>query len=129
MEEKTRILVVDDNVSQCKTMSFILKRKGCTVAIAENGLKAIEIAKKNPFDIIFMDIKMPLINGVETYRQIKKIRPGAKVVMMTAYAVEDLIGQALVEGAHGILYKPLDIKKMLDLIEKGVAPPTYSRSV
>lgn len=124
MGQKTKILVVDDNVSQCKTMSFILERKGCIVAIAENGLKAIEIAKKNPFDIIFMDIKMPLMNGVEAYKQIKKIRPGAKVVMMTAYAVEDLIGQALAEGAHGILYKPLDIQKMFDIIERGTAFPT-----
>jgi CheY-like chemotaxis protein len=111
MEEKTKILVVDDNVSQCKTMSFILERKGCTVGIAENGPEAIEIAKKNPFDIIFMDIKMPVMNGAEAYTRIKKIRPGAKVIMMTAYAVEDLIGQALAEGAFGILYKPLDIKK------------------
>lgn len=118
MGEKTKILVVDDNISQCKTMSFILERKGCTVAIAENGLKAIEIAKKKPFDIIFMDIKMPVMNGVEAYTRIKKIRPGAKVIMMTAYAVEDLIGQALAEGAHGILYKPLDIKKMFDLIQR-----------
>ena len=105
-------------------MSFILERKGCAVAIAENGLKAIEIAKNNPFDIIFMDIKMPFMNGVEAYKQIKKIRPGVKVVMMTAYAVEDLIGQALAEGAFGILYKPLDIQKMLDIIEKGMAFPT-----
>jgi CheY-like chemotaxis protein len=126
MEEKTKILVVDDNVSQCKTMSFILERKGCTVTIAENGPKAIEIAKKNPFDIIFMDIKMPVMNGVEAYKQIKKIRPGAKVIMMTAYAVEDLIGQALAEGAYEILYKPLDIKKMFDLIEKGMASAVFN---
>jgi CheY-like chemotaxis protein len=120
MGEKTRVLVVDDNVSQCKTMSFILEHKGCAVAIAESGPEAIEIAKKNPFDIIFMDIKMPVMNGVEAYKQIKKIRPGAKAIMMTAYALEDLIGQALAEGAYGILYKPLDIKKMFDLIETGM---------
>jgi CheY-like chemotaxis protein len=79
-------------------MSFILERKGCTVAIAENRPEAIEIAKKNPFDIIFMDIKMPFMNGVEAYKQIKKIRPGAKVIMMTAYEVEDLIGKHWQKG-------------------------------
>jgi DNA-binding NtrC family response regulator len=64
-----------------------------------------------------MDIKMPVMNGVDAFRQIKKIQPGITVVMMTAYAVEDLIQDALNEGAYGILYKPLDIENMLSLIE------------
>jgi DNA-binding NtrC family response regulator len=51
---------------------------------------------------------MPLMDGVETYRRIKKIRPEAVVMVMTAYAVEDLVQEALEEGAYGILYKPLD---------------------
>ncbi len=118
MEEKASILIVDDNISQCKSMSFILKRKGCSVTTANNGLEAITIVKESPFDIIFMDIKMPVLNGVETYKKIKKIRPGARVMMMTAYAVEDLVQEALQEGAYGIIYKPMDIEKVVDIIEK-----------
>jgi two-component system response regulator HydG len=118
MKEKASILIVDDNISQCKTMSFILKRKGYNVATADNGLEAIAIVKKSPFNIIFMDIKMPLMNGVETYKKIKRIRPEARVIMMTAYAVEDLIQEALKEGAYGIIYKPLDIHKVLRIVEK-----------
>jgi len=118
MKEKASILIVDDNMSQCKTMSFILKRKGYNVATADNGPEAIAIVKKSPFNIIFMDIKMPLMNGVETYKKIKKIRPEARVIMMTAYAVEDLIQEALKEGAYGIIYKPLDIPKVLAIVEK-----------
>jgi DNA-binding NtrC family response regulator len=68
--------------------------------------------------MIFLDIKMPLMNGVETYRRIKEIRPDAVVVMMTAYAVEDLVQQALQEGAYGILYKPLDIDRAITIIEE-----------
>ena len=112
------ILIVDDNISLCKTMSFVLGRKGYAVATAKDGPQAIERVKENPFDMIFMDIKMPLMNGVETYRRIKQIRPEAVVMMMTAYAVEDLVQEALQEGAYGIIYKPLDIEKILAVIEE-----------
>jgi DNA-binding NtrC family response regulator len=117
MEDKASILIVDDNISQCKSMSFILGRKGYSVTIANNGPEAINSVKKNPFDIIFMDIKMPLMNGVETYKEIKKISPGVRVMMMTAYAVEDLVQEALQEGAYGVIYKPLDIEKVINIIE------------
>jgi two-component system response regulator HydG len=116
MEQKADILIVDDNASQCKTMAFIFKRQGYAVTTASDGPEALEKVRQQPFDIIFMDIKMPVMDGVETYRQIKAIRPGATVIMMTAYAVEDLIQEALHEGAYGILYKPLDMQKVLGLI-------------
>lgn len=112
------ILIVDDNIGQCKTMSFILERNGYAVTAADNGPEAISIVEKKPFDIIFMDIKMPIMNGVEAYKKIKNIRPGAKVIMMTAYAVEDLVEEALQEGAYAIIYKPLDIEKVLELVKK-----------
>lgn len=118
MENKGNILLVDDNISQCKTMAFILQRKGFKVTIAQDGPQAISLVEKSPYDIIFMDIKMPIMNGVEAYKRIKKIRPEAKVMMMTAYAVEDLVQEALQEGAYGIIYKPLDIDKVLGVIEK-----------
>jgi DNA-binding NtrC family response regulator len=115
--EKADILIVDDNISLCKTMSFVLGRKGFDVDTAKDGLEAIAKVNERPFDMIFMDIKMPLMNGVETYRRIKEIRPEAVVMMMTAYAVEELVQEALDEGAYGIIYKPLDIEKMVALLE------------
>jgi CheY-like chemotaxis protein len=118
MEDKSRILIVDDNVSLGKTMSFVLGRKGYAVTTARDGPEAIERVRERPFDMIFMDIKLPFMDGVETYRRIKQIRPEAVVMMMTAYTVEDLVQQALEEGAYGILYKPLDIEKVIAVIEK-----------
>ena len=118
MEKRANILIVDDNISLAKTMSLILKRKGYEATTAPDGLAAIKRIKERPFDLIFMDIKMPLMDGVQTYRKIKKIRPETIVIMMTAYAVENLVAQALKEGAYGIIYKPLDIEKMISLIEK-----------
>ncbi len=117
MDKEISILVVDDNINLCRTMSFILKRKGYAIITAKDGLKAIENVKERSFDIIFMDIKMPLMDGVETYKRIKKIRPKAIVIMMTAYAVEELVQEALQEGAYSIIYKPLDIERVIVLIE------------
>jgi two-component system response regulator HydG len=118
MEKSANILIVDDNINLSKTMSLILGRKGYMVTTAQDGPEAIERIKESPFDIIFMDIKMPLMDGVETHREIKKIRPDTIVVMMTAYAVEELVAQALKEGAYGIIYKPLDIERIVSLIGK-----------
>ncbi len=118
MREKTSILIVDDNLSLCRTMSLVLERKGYAVTNAKDGPEAIKRVKKSPFDMIFLDIKMPLMDGVETYKRIKKVRPEVVVVMMTAYAVEDLVQDALKEGAYGIIYKPLDIEKVVGLIEE-----------
>jgi DNA-binding NtrC family response regulator len=117
MTVPARILIVDDDESMNKSMSLVLKRKGYDVSISYNGADAIEKVRFRPFDIIFMDIKMPVMDGVETFETIKKIRPDAIVMMMTAYAVEDLIQKALREGAYGIIYKPLDIEKTLAAIE------------
>ena len=63
-----------------------------------------------------MDIKMPGMDGVETYRKIKRIRPDPIVIMMTAYSVENLVDEALQEGAYSVLYKPLDMEKVLRML-------------
>jgi two-component system response regulator HydG len=118
MNQKINILIVDDNVSLCRTMALVLGRKGYAVTTAKDGRQAIERVKERPFDVIFMDIKMPLMDGVETYRRIREIRPEAAVMMMTAYAVEDLVQQALEEGAYGVIYKPLDVEKVVAVIEE-----------
>jgi len=121
MAEKAKILIVDDNLSLCKTMSLVLTRKGYDVSIANDGFEAIDSVKKESFDIIFMDIKMPVLNGVETYKKINKINDKIKIIMMTAYAVEDLIQDALKEGAYRIIYKPLDFENIFSLIEESKA--------
>ena len=114
---KTNILVVDDLKSSRLTLGGILEDEGHNVVLAENGYQAIEAAKQIPFDLIFMDIKMPGINGVQTFREVKKINPLSAVIMMTAYSVEDLVREALEEGAYAVVYKPFDIEHVVNIIE------------
>jgi len=115
---KTNILVVDDLRSMRLTLGAILEDAGHNVVMVENGYEAIKAAKKTHFDVVFMDIKMPGINGVQTFREIKKVDPKAVVIMMTAYSVEDLVREALEEGAYAIVYKPFDVNKIIALIEE-----------
>jgi two-component system response regulator HydG len=117
---KTNILVVDDLRSSRLTLGGILEDEGHNVVLAENGYQAIEAARQIPFDLVFMDIKMPGINGVQTFREVKKITPRAAVIMMTAYSVEDLVREALEEGAYAVVYKPFDIQHIVSIIESAL---------
>jgi len=114
---KINILVVDDLRSVRLTLGGILEDEGHNVVIVEDGYQAIEAVKKAHFDVIFMDIKMPGINGVETFGEIKKIDPKTAVVMMTGYSVEDLVRKAISEGAYVCLHKPFDMEKVIGLVE------------
>lgn len=117
MSSRASILIVDDDMGMRETLSDIMEDKGYRTVIALDGYEAIQRVKESAFDVILMDIKMPGMDGVETFKEIKKIRPRTAVVMMTAYALEDLISEALQEGAYGVLYKPFDMEKIMDLIE------------
>ena len=117
MNDKVSILIVDDDDGMCETLSDIMEDKGYRAFIALDGYEAIEKVREVDFDVILMDIRMPGMNGVETFKRIKSIQPGIAVVMMTAYAVEDLIMEALREGAYGVLYKPFEMERMIGLID------------
>jgi len=114
---KTNVLVVDDLRSIRLTLGGILEDEGHNVVTVEDGYQAIEAVRKTHFDAIFMDIKMPGINGIQTFREVKKIDSQALVVMMTAYSVEDLIREALEEGAYAVIYKPFDIERIIAIID------------
>ena len=117
MDDKVSILIVDDETGMRETLYDILEDMGYHTAIAVDGHEAIQKVKDNVFDVILMDVKMPGMDGVETFKRIKGIRPDTAVVMMTAYAVEDLIAEALREGAYGVLYKPFEMERMIALID------------
>ncbi len=118
MEKKCSILIVDDDSGMTDTLADVFDEMGHTVAVAEDGFAAIDSIKKESYDIALMDIKMPGMNGVETFKEFKKTNPSTKVIMMTAYAVEELIKEALREGTFDVIHKPLDIGKVVELIEE-----------
>ena len=112
-----KILIVDDDKEFCTSLLDILELKGYGVESENTGEAAIAKVKEKSFDVILMDIKMPVMNGVETFKHIKKISPKTAVIMITAYALEDLIKEALHEGAFGVLQKPIEIEKLIEQVE------------
>lgn len=114
---KLRVLVVDDE----KIIREFLKRLLTVFAIdveeVDNGFKAIDLVKANPFDLYFIDVRMPGIDGLDTFRGIRKIDPSAIVIMITGYAVEDILNQAKKEGAYGIIRKPFEINQIKDVVD------------
>ena len=77
----------------------------------------MEIFRAKDFDITLMDMKLPGMDGVESFVEFRKLRPDTKVVMMTGYSVEDLIKQAQDEGALAVFHKPFDIDKLMNFVD------------
>jgi len=114
---KTRILVVDDDAEFTETLRDLLeieKYSARAICCSDDALKKV---KKEKFDIVLMDIKMPVMNGIEVLKEIKKIARAPAVILMTGFTGEDLIQEALDEGALAVLYKPLDIPELLQRLD------------
>lgn len=112
-----RILIVDDEPDMLKALNDVLKKKGYDVEIALDGEEAIDKTREKPFDIAFIDIRLPGINGVGTFQAIKKINPKMLALMITAYDLPDMVKKAMEEGAYTCLQKPFDIDKVIGIIE------------
>lgn len=123
MTKKLSVLIVDDHPGMCSTLKDILESEGHKVITVQSGLDAINICKKQQFNVILMDIRMPDLNGVETYMRIKDDTMGARVILMSAFSVDELKQEALEAGAIAFLQKPLDIEKTLQLIRQIEYPP------
>lgn len=121
MEEqimKGRILLVDDNEAFLDSTKDVLEDQGYEVVTTESGEEAVRVYGAHTFDVILMDIKMPGMNGVESFIEMKRLRPGVKVIMVTAYGVEEMIRQAMAEGAFAVLHKPLDMTLFFRTIDE-----------
>lgn len=111
------ILIVDDEKDLADTIGDFLEFEGHKVKPVMDGYKAIEEVKVTHYDLVLMDIRLPGINGVETFLKIKEIDPKVRVIMMTGFAVENLVDEALRQGAYACVHKPFDMERLLRLIE------------
>ena len=118
MSEKLKVMVVDDNEEFGKSVADNLALEGYEVLTALDGFKALDLVKQNDFSLVLMDVKMPVMDGVKTFKKIKQIAPKLPVIMVTAFAVEELIREALHEGAFGALNKPLNFDELFDIIKE-----------
>jgi CheY-like chemotaxis protein len=113
-----RVFIVDDDRDHAESIADVLEQRGYTVEVATTGEEGARRFREAAFDLILMDVKLPGMNGVETFAEFRKIRPDARVVMMTGYSVEQLLAQAVEQGALGVLRKPFAIADLLDVLER-----------
>lgn len=113
---KRKALVVDDDHTMTRTLSDVLSMKGWDVTIANDGKEAVSKAAASTFDVVLMDVKMPVMNGVEAFKAMKASNPNVRVVLMTAYAAEELLNEAEREGVARILSKPVNFAELLPLL-------------
>jgi len=121
--KRANILIVDDEIDLLETLGDIFESEGYNVTMMEDGSKAIELLKKKYFDIILMDLKMPGITGVESFREVKRLHPSAAVIMMTAGSVGQEIKEAMEAGVEAVVDKPFNVKRLVTTIESILERP------
>lgn len=114
------ILIIDDERSIRNTLKDILENEGYTVAAAEDGQKGLELMKSEKFDLIFCDVKMPKMDGIEVLTTIKKENPDQTVVMISGHGTIDTAVESLKLGAFDFIEKPLDLNRLLVCVRNGL---------
>jgi CheY-like chemotaxis protein len=116
---KKNILVVDDDQTIISMFEFILTQANYKPITVNSGVICLEKLKAGlSVDLIFLDLKMPVLSGLDTFREILKINSKIPVIMMTGDSIDSLLKEAFELGAYGIIYKPFDVEEVLMIIEK-----------
>ncbi len=119
-----RILVVEDEDSVSKTLTALLEFRGYqNVQVANNGHEGVTKYKETKPSIVLMDLEMPVMNGYDSSREIKKYDPSAKILLITANPLSPFAQRIIEEGyASQILSKPFSLDELLEAIESSLSP-------
>jgi DNA-binding NtrC family response regulator len=118
-----RVLVVDDDVDACHNLSDILTDLDYLVDIAHSGEVAVPLIERQPYDVALIDLKMPGMDGIAFYRLLRRIRPEAVAVLITAYATREAESEVTREGDLEVLAKPVNLGRLIPFIEDAVQQP------
>ncbi|MFZ0241341.1 MAG: response regulator [Desulfobacterales bacterium] len=115
--ESITTLIVDDERSFRKIVSQRLRQRGITASAVSSGPEALQrLAQAHRIAVVVLDLKMPVMDGIETLRSIKKTFPMVEVVMLTGHATIDSAIEAMKSGAFDYLAKPFDIDQLVEII-------------
>ncbi len=120
MKEKISLLVADDDTAHRTMLRKLLSGWGYAITEADDGGSAVEAVRRQPFDLILMDIRMIKVSGLTALTEIKAFNPAIPVVIMTAYASVETAVEALKKGAYDYLTKPLDFDELRLTLERAV---------
>lgn len=106
MNPPLKVLIVEDNVLNQKIISILIGRLGWDYHVVENGLKAVDACNINKYDVVLMDIDMPVMNGWDATIEIKKNKPDLPIIALTAYTEDIFIEKSYAAGMDYFLAKP-----------------------
>jgi CheY-like chemotaxis protein len=116
--ENKRILIAEDNEINAMVFSSFLDEWGCQSIIVSNGSEAIAYLEKSPVDLILMDIYMPVLNGIDATREIRKFNPDIPIIALTASTLESDLVNARSAGTNDLLLKPVSSASLFQVISK-----------
>lgn len=114
--ENLKVLLVDDQILFAESLKIFLVNYASDIevlGISQNGAEAINFIKNNKPDIILMDVHMPVMDGVEAVKEIKKIYPEIKIIMLSTYDEDEYVRSALLSGASGYLLKDISPTELI----------------
>jgi len=115
MKTKLNVLIVDDDEG-IRDLFIRILSKECNVITADNGSNAIDLAKEYTFEIAFIDMSMPGLNGCETFIELKKINPNLTGIIMTGFVDKDLRVESSLAETVRFMNKPFDINEVNSLV-------------
>lgn len=118
---KINLLIVDDEERFRKTTAAILERRGFAVSAVPGGLEAVEEIKKNRFEVVILDLKMPGMDGNQVLRELKKIEPEIEVIMLTGHGTPESALYGLKDGVFDYLSKPVNVDLLAQRIRDAVS--------
>ncbi|KIX13135.1 response regulator [Dethiosulfatarculus sandiegensis] len=111
-----KVLLIDDEKELVTTLSERLEIRGISSDWAVSGEDGLELIKKQPYDWVVVDLKMPGLGGFEAIKAIKKQRPETRIILLTGHSSAEDLDHALKLGANRYLVKPVDIEDLLNLM-------------
>jgi len=122
-----RILFVDDEKEILSIVEQYLSGHGYQVTVSDNGATALALAREKVFDIIFTDLKMPAVGGLDLLRSVKETSPGTEVIILTGYGTVDSAVEALKLGSYDYLQKPIEFERLKVLIDRIIEKQTLQK--
>lgn len=118
MKQRARMLIVDDDASIRKTLARILEKQGYLVEAVEKGKQAIETTSQRFFNVAFIDIRLPDMDGTELLERMRETEPKMIKIILTGYPSLKNAIDAVNKGADGYLMKPFDVGKLLAMVKQ-----------
>ena len=115
-EGKIRLLLVDDEIGYLEVLSKRFKKRNLDVTTASTGQQAIQLLRRNDYDVAVVDLKMTDMDGIDVLSIFKKMDPDLSVIILTGHGSEQAAREGIEKGAFDYLTKPCDLESLLDII-------------